>query len=147
MLWTVCIEDIPTGLNASRMNLGTRKVPLCITLKAIVDVTRRLARLLILKDTERAVQRVSLTHLYCIIMRQVNLALPLLIVLRMNKGLASCMLDYFWVFKRVLYNCVPLEFFFRQEWLMFNHLRLDVDADVLRDQLGDTMRAVRFLIR
>ena len=49
--WTGRAMDIPTGINASRINLSTWMVPLCLALRAILDVGRGLARFLILEDT------------------------------------------------------------------------------------------------
>ena len=76
---TARADDLPTRLKASRINFRTRKVPLCLALRAIVEVG--LVQFLILKDTDRALQLLSLSHLQCIIKRLVSLALRLLIIL------------------------------------------------------------------
>jgi hypothetical protein len=89
---TARADDLPTRLKASRINLGTRKVPLCLALRVIVEVG--LVQLLILKDADRALQLLSLSHLQCIIKRLVSLALCLLIILKMRLDLNSGTLDY-----------------------------------------------------
>ena len=89
---TARADDLPTRLKASRINLGTRKVPLCLALRVIVEVG--LVQLLILKDADRALQLLSLSHLQCIIKRLVSLALRLLIILKMRLDLNSGTLDY-----------------------------------------------------
>ena len=113
--------DFPTRLKASRVNLGTRKVPLCLAPRAIDDVG--LVLFLILKDTHRALHWLCLCYLQCIIKRLVSLAL------RLDRDHST--LDYVRVLHRILYHTFTLEFFFRQERLMLDRLWLDVDADVL----------------
>jgi hypothetical protein len=44
--------DISTRINTSRINLSTWMVPLCLALRAILDVRRGLAQFLILEDTD-----------------------------------------------------------------------------------------------
>ena len=89
---TARADDLPTRLKASMINLRTRKVPLCLALRVIVEVG--LVQFLILKDTDRALQLLSLSHLQCIIKRLVSLALCLLIILKMRLDLNSGTLDY-----------------------------------------------------